>query len=351
VVREKSRDIQYINILRVVAIYIVVTGHVAIWAADSTAPLSLEWWAAKWIHLIGLCSIPIFVMISGALLLDDSRTEPTWSFYRRRLYRIGIPLAFWTVLYLAVRRYIDNEQLTAGRVFELILTANPYYHLWFLCMIPGLYLVTPLLRIFVRNSTARDRILLIAVIFVLAGVYSPINNLVLGNRRTILTMFLPYMAYYLAGYEVRRIDPAKVPLRYLLVAAAICIAYVVAFAWPFIGRLGQSKTIANFQYDSFSPPQVVMGIGIFWFVYLLCQRTRPLRGIPKTAIEWMASTTLGIYVLHPLVLSYMRYRFSDESAEGGFLFTVTVGPLVGFIVSYLLASLIINIPVLRRTIS
>jgi surface polysaccharide O-acyltransferase-like enzyme len=60
---------------------------------------------------------------------------------------------------------------------------------------------------------------------------------------------------------------------------------------------------------------------------------------------------LGIYVLHPVVLAYMRYRFSDESAEGGFLFTMTVGPLAAFIVTYLFASLIINIPLLRRTIT
>jgi len=348
-VREKSRSIQYINILRILAIYAVVTGHVAIWTTYDAPPLGAQWWIGKWIHLICLCSIPIFVMVSGGLLLDDSRNESAVAFYKRRMHRIAVPFVFWTAFYLAMRVVIDKEQMTAGRAASLILTADPYYHLWFLCMIPGLYLVTPIIRIFIRHSNSQQRILLIFVIFALAAVYSPINNIFLGNKRTIFTMFIPFIAYYIAGYEIRFADPNKVPLKYLLAAIGICAVYIVVLAGPFIDLLSEGK--AGFLYDSFSPPVVVMGIGIFWAVYIIDQRTKPLRGIPKTALEWMASTTLGIYVLHPLVLAYMRYRFSDESAEGGFLFTMTVGPLAAFIVTYLFASLIINIPLLRRTIT
>jgi len=288
-------------------------------------------------------------MISGALLLDDSRNESAWSFYKRRMQRIGIPLVFWTIVYLIIRKVVDAEDLTAGRAAQLILTADAYYHLWFLWMIPGLYLVTPPLRVFVRNSTSTERIFLIALIFVLASVYSPINNLFLGNRRSIFTIFIPYIAYYMAGYEIRHIDPGKVPFKYLVAAVIICAVYIIVLAGPFIDLLSMGK--AGFLYDGFSPPVIVLGMGIFWAAYLIDRRTKPLRGIPKTAVEWMASTTLGIYVLHPLVLSHMRYRFSDESAEGGFLFTITVGPLVAFIACYLIASLIINIPFLRRTIT
>ncbi len=347
-VRQRSTSIQYINVLRIIATYIVVTGHIAIWCSYNARPLSVNWWVVKWIHLVGLWVIPAFVMISGALLLHESRTESAWSFYKRRLYRVGIPLVFWSAVFLFVRKFVDGEDLSVGRVAELVLTADPYYHLWFICMIPGLYLVTPPLRAFVRHSTQGQRVLLIFLIFVLAAIYSPINNLFLGNKRTVFTMFIPYIAYYLAGYEVTHADPKKVPGKYLVLAVAVCAAYIVLLARPFIDLLSEGKT--GFLYDSFSPPQVVLGIGIFWAAHLIAQRTRPLKGIPKTAVEWVGSTTLGIYVIHPLVLSYMRYRFSDESAAGGLLFTLTVGPLVAFVASYLIASLIINIPYLRRTI-
>lgn len=344
--------------MRILATYVVVTGHIAIWTTYTVPALGLNWWICKWIHLCGLWVIPAFVMVTGTLLLDDSRNESPSSFYKKRMYRIGIPLVFWTVLYLVIRVVADREDMTVARAAKLILTADPYYHLWYLWMVPGLYLVLPLVRIFVRHSTSKQRILLIAVIFLLAGCYSPINYLYLGNQRMIFTMFLPYIAYLLAGYEIPRIDPKKVPFKWLLAAASVCVVYVIVLAYPFIDRLGAAETgppygtldTPQFIYDAFCPPQIVLGIGIFWAVFLIDQRTKPLKDIPKTAVEWMASTTLGIYVMHPLVLSYMRYRFSDESSKGVLLFTLTVGPLVAFLTCYLVASLILNISYLKRLI-
>ena len=122
-------------------------------------------------------------------------------------------------------------------------------------------------------------------------------------------------------------------------------------AYPFIDRLGSSLTIFDFLYDGFSPPQVALGIGVFWAAFLIGQRTKPLIGVRKTVVEWMASTTLGIYLMHPLMLAFMRYKFSDESADEGLLFTMTAGPLACFIACYLISSIILNIPYLKRIIS
>ncbi len=350
-VREKSTSIQYINVLRIIAIYCVVTGHIAIWSSYTASPLGVNWWILKWIHLVSLFVIPVFVMTSGTLLLNNPRDESAMSFYRRRMYRIGVPVIFWSALYLVIRAVVDKEDMTVLRAAELVFRADPYYHLWYVWMIPALYLVTPPLRVFVKHSTSAQRILLIAIIFLLAGIYSPINNLYLGNKRTIFTMFIPYIAYYMIGYEIVRANPKKIPFRYLLIAVAVCAAYITLLAYPFIDRLGHSKTIFNFLYDGFSPPQLAMGIGIFWAVYLIGQRAKPLKGIPKTTVEWMASTTLGIYMMHPLMLAFMRYKFSDESADEGLLFTMTVGPLAAFIACYLASSLILNIPYVKRIIS
>jgi surface polysaccharide O-acyltransferase-like enzyme len=358
--REKSTSIQYINVLRIIAIYIVVTGHISIWSSRETEPLGVSWWILKWIHCTALFIIPVFVMISGVLLLNNPRDESAMTFYKKRMRRISVPVIFWTALYLTFRalapqyagvEVADKEGMTILKAAELIFRADPFYHMWYVLMIPALYLVTPPLRVFVKQSTSAQRILVIAIIFILAGIYSPINNLYLGNKRTILTMFIPYIAWYLTGYEIVRADPKKVPFKYLLYAVAICAAYISLMAFPFIDRLGHSKTIFDFLYDGFGPPQVALGIGIFWAALMISQRAKPLKGIGKTAIEWMASTTLGIYLMHPLMLAFMSYKFSDESANQGILFTMTVGPLAAFIACYLVSSLILNIPYLKRIIS
>jgi len=339
---------QYIHKLRILAIYAVVTGHVTIWMTRGATPLSFNWWLGCWVFFLCVCSIPVFVMVSGALLLDDSRREPAAEFYRRRLYRVGIPLVFWSVVYLAVRVFVHHEQLTAGSVAGLVLGANVYYHLWFLYMIPGLYLITPFLRRFVRKSSRRQRLSVIVAILVLSCIYSQLNILYWGNHRTIFTVFIPYIGYYLCGYELHRIDPRKIPTKYLAVAVAACALYIAAFSGVFIERRGGVDT--NFIFGFFSLPVAVMSMAVFWAAYMRSRTARPLEGIPKTALQWVASTTLGIYLLHPILLEYMRNRLAGHVSEGTFLLGITVAPLVTFAACYLLTSLMMNIPLLRRTV-
>jgi len=345
---ERARSIQYINRLRILAIYLVITAHVAIWLAMEATPFSFDWWVGGWLFYLGHASIPIFVMISGALLLDDSRREPARQFYRRRLYRVGIPLVFWTAVYLGVRVFIDGEQLTVSRAVRLILSADPYYHLWFLYMIFGLYLITPALRRFVRATNQAQRIGAIVIGLILANAYFQTDVLLWDHRRSVFTMFLPYIPYYLCGYELRRIDPKRVPARYLVVAVLVSALYLAAFFDVFMARQGGIGV--RYLFDFFTPPMVFLSIGIFWAAYLHEARSEPLTGVRKTALEWVASTTLGIYVLHPLVLEGLRRGLSDQAGDGTFILVATVVPLITFVACDLITSLMMNVPILRRTV-
>ncbi len=344
----KSKSIQYIHKLRILAIYLVVTAHVAIWLTMGTEAFTFNWWLGSWLFYLAHLAIPVFVMISGALLLNDSRRESASQFYRRRMIRVGIPLVVWTGVYLAVRVFVDREALSVGRAVRLILTGDPYYHLWFLYMIVGLYLITPPLRTFVRCSSRAERVLVIVVGLVLASAYFQADVLLWNNQRSIFTLFLPYIAYYLCGYELRRIDPRKVPSRYLVWAVLIAAVYLAAFAPVFIETEGGVGT--RYLFDFFSPPVIFLSIGVFWAAYLRAATAKPLQGYRKTALEWVSSTTLGVYVLHPLVLLYLSQELGKHAGDGNFILGVTAVPLATFVVCYLVTSLLMNIPVVRRIV-
>lgn len=349
--QERSRSIQYINKLRILSIYAVVTAHVTIWLTMAATPYSFNWWLGTILFYACHCSIPVFVMISGALLLDSPRQESLGEFYHKRMVRVGAPLVCWTLVYLCVRAFADHERLTAGRVVELILTANPYYHLWFLYMIAGLYLVTPPLRTFIRHSTRKERVFVIVIMLILANAYFQADALLWQNQRSIFTLFVPYIALYLCGYELSRIDPRRIPpTKYIILALAVCVLYLAAFAQPFIDRQGGIGPGQRIVFDFFVPPIILPSIAIFWAARYLDAMARPTVGIRKTAIEWVASTTLGIYVLHPLVLIWIQSGLKNHAGDGSFLLGVTLVPLATFAVCYAITSLLMNIPLLRRTV-
>ncbi|OHB63301.1 MAG: hypothetical protein A2Y77_06800 [Planctomycetes bacterium RBG_13_62_9] len=336
----------------------MVTAHVTIWLTMASRPFSFNWWLGGWIFYACFFSIPVFVMVSGALLLDDARQESPLEFYRKRMVRVGVPLVVWTTVYLFVRAFIDHETLTLGGIVQLILTGDPYYHLWFLYMILGLYLVTPPLRTFVRHATRNQRLFVIAVILVLSNAHFQTDNLLWQNQRSIFTMFIPYLGYYLCGYELSRVDPRKIPAVVLLFPVLICAIYPAVFAEAFIARQGGIGPGSRFVFDFFTPPILFLSIAVFWAAWLHDAKVKPPTGIRKAILEWVASTTLGVYVLHPLVLTGIGkllsgHRSTDATqvaGDGTFVAGIIFVPFVAFVICCLLTSMMMKVPLLRRTV-
>lgn len=190
---------------------------------------------------------------------------------------------------------------------------------------------------------------MIVIILVVANAYFQTDVLLWNNRRSIFTMFVPFIGYYLCGYELRRIDPARIPSGVPSLAAVLSAIYFAAFAPVFLDKAGGVGV--RYLFDFFSLPMVFFSIGIFWAAYLHDKTARPPEGTRRKVLEWVASTTLGVYVLHPLVLTFIRHRFGNHAGHQPFVLIVIVVPLVTFVACYLITSAMMNIPLLRRTVS
>ena len=90
----------YIDMIRAYATFLVVFSHVfapLVWAYNTTSePVWLVMNVCD--ALIRPC-VPLFVMISGALLLNPSREESISLFLKKRLTKILVPLILWSLIY------------------------------------------------------------------------------------------------------------------------------------------------------------------------------------------------------------------------------------------------------------
>lgn len=99
-------------------------------------------------------AVPCFVMLSGAFILDNKRNKDFKKFYSRSLKNIGVPAIIFSLLYTA---YGLLKKIISGKVSELwqpfcnFLCGRPFYHMWYLYMLLGLYLVTPIILIVEEN--------------------------------------------------------------------------------------------------------------------------------------------------------------------------------------------------------
>jgi hypothetical protein len=137
------------DVLRAVAAAAVVIIHVLGPYRERLGEMPDSQWAIV-VALNGLCrwSVPVFIMITGALLLADSRPFELGYFLRRRVSKVLIPFVAWSIGYavlagLSIAGY--DPAVTAERLAALP-AHETYYHLGFFYYFIPLYLLIPLLR-------------------------------------------------------------------------------------------------------------------------------------------------------------------------------------------------------------
>ena len=201
---QSKRDIG-LDIVRSVAILLVILQH-----SWSGLDLDVQSGAFSYWFYSALCiGVPLFVMLSGALNLG--KVEETGSFLKRRFRRILLPFFLWaTVVFLIsafVGKYPEVRGFRSGvtAYFTGLLEGGINQAYWYVYMLAGLYLITPILQRAFRPDNPDSRKLLGYCLVIWVAVQL---------LRDLYPAFLPVkyyafsadvvLGYYLAGAYIRR---------------------------------------------------------------------------------------------------------------------------------------------------
>lgn len=300
-----SRVLEF-DFIRALACFAIVVTH-AKSIFSQLEPHTAAWNAAIVSHSFTRMGVPLFVMISGYFLLSKTyRTdEDVVRFYKRRWLTIGVPGVFWATLYLilnAIKHFHSNATL-AG-FFPMIahsflqkgqvLTATP---LWYLYMLVGLYLITPLaaswFSVFSRRYlTVMSFIFLCGVClistttFVLYGTHMP---------ATIFIRFVYYVPYFLLGKILGDVfangsHPKAALLGFL--GFALATAGIVITHFYFDGRayLYEDLSSGNCSF-------LVICQALSFYIFALSWKSNPAFALPRL-VTFLASLSFGVYLVH-----------------------------------------------------
>lgn len=206
----------YADLLRVMAMLAVIVLHVSGGWLESLPVGTADWHALNvWDSLCRWC-VPVFVMCSGMFLLDPKKALSWPSLFLRYILRMVTALLFWGTAYRLLYELVAGTLRPASlpRVLYAVILGNTETHLWYLTMTIGLYLLTPLLRAFVRGAKRSDFhwFFLVYALFMLV---IPLFLRLRGSQTVALyanrlylnfTLGFPplaFVGYYLAGYYLK----------------------------------------------------------------------------------------------------------------------------------------------------
>ncbi|MFZ2501402.1 MAG: acyltransferase family protein [Nocardioides sp.] len=354
-------DLAWTSYLRTAAILAVVLIHVAgmsylqIKDHDSRAwqLATLLTFGTKW-------AVPVFVMVSGALLLRPPQDRSPMAFYRRRLARIGIPLVVWHVVYIAVFWFILSDASWERLVARLI-AGQVFTGLYFFWLILGLYIVTPVLWPLVESLSRRALLVTAILVTALPAVDLVTRRIILelGGRvnvadPTLTTQFLPYVGYFLLGYALRDVVVGGWRLWLL---ALITIALSIELTVQSVALRQLAPSLSRF-LDTVSPVSYqgpllgLCAVGVFLVAHSLIPESSPLAS-PRWSkrARRMGDYTFGVFCVH-LLIAYGLSRLMGHPSLWG---ARSVGGILAYNalvigLAFLVSAAMSRIPFVRRAV-
>lgn len=303
-----SGRLAYGDFLRVTATLAVVFLHLSGGWIDQAPVTSGAWMACNTYDSLVRWCVPVFVMLSGMFLLDPKRSFTLWDLLRHAL-RVAVPLLVWSVVYGAAALLLKGTfSLPAmASALQSILWGKLHYHLWFLPMILGLYLVTPVLRSFVKGASRSDFhyffLLTFLVTFLLPILLKlrPSQTVSSWLNQLDITLVLGYVGYYVAGYYLRTFDLPR-PARILIYGLGLTGAAATVWGTDLLSRQSGASDFTLYSY--LSPNVLVMAAALF----VLCRYwvgERMGEGLARF-LPGLSSITFGIYLCHDLFIMLLR---------------------------------------------
>ena len=342
-----DRRIVYLDLLRIAATFLVIMIHASAETWRQAAAGSLNWHAANLYNSLSRCAVPVFVMISGSLLL--SRELSIGTVLRKYVLRMARVFLFWSLAYAL---YSHAWRSFTG--FRAIVTAWGLgeSHLWFLYMIAGLYLVTPLLRRIVTNDRLCDYFIILGCVFSvlipqaakIIKIFSPSDGAWLETivNKAHLHLVLGFSVYYVLGY---RLSTARLSARAetVLIAAGFA-GFLITLGMTALVSVRQGSGDQSF-FGELTANVMLQAVGM----YLLFRRVFGRRGFGRRTIRTvrlLSECSFGAYLVHIFVLRGLKaFAVFARAAPA---FSIPLVTSACFVLSFGIAALLRRVPYLRR---
>ncbi len=362
--------IVYIDLLRITAVFGVILLHIAASRWTAVSVTSENWQIMNVYNGLVRWTVPVFVMISGVFHLQPYKkniTEENTTFKQemnimgRKTGKLLTGLVFWSVIYYYLGKFLERN--FAFHTYDIIhiplaiLLGPAWVHLWFLYMLIGLYLLTPIFRCFIAHCT-QEHITYFLMLFFIIGYCFPLINWVLKYvplskiHVQSRTLYLPvneltgYLGYYIAGYYFSHFKISK-PMKITLYIGAVISLFFTIF-----GNSWESEYTGKAQealFGNLLPNTMFVSYGVFLFFQDFFGK-RQFSKKAEVLISKLSKHTFGIYLVHILIIWIFEIIGINIFTAAPVLVSIPLISVMVMILSFIVTVILSKIPVLNRYI-
>lgn len=299
----------WVDDIKLMATLGVIVLHVASPAVftefNSFSNTNTNWWIANLYDSFCRFCVPLFIMITGALLLPQQIGLKL--FLQKRLKRILLPFIFWTAIYIIFNLGLKIRDTGFVALDDFLtwlyvqLVQGPSIHLWYVYMIIGLYLFIPIIKPWIQEAS-NQAILYFLGIWIFIVVINQLRLITLSSPFDI-RYFSSYLGYLVLGYYLAE----RVIITNNLKKISI-LFFILGFVATLIGTYLSSQQKNFFSHDFYEYLTInVVFASVGMFIFIKSWRPKERITYYTTFRGFINKYGFGIYLGHVLIINILSY--------------------------------------------
>lgn len=342
----EQRRIIYPDILRIISIFAVVVFHINTFK-NRVNINSFDWYVCNTFELLQQFCVPVFVMISGMFMLDKDNSIK--NIYLKILRLVSI-LFFWGVLYNLVVSFLINKDIKMqyfATAFVKILSGNVdiCYQLWYLYLAICLYVATPVLRVFVKNSAKNELLYFIIISFIVGYILPFVSQFYDAVNKWInyIPFFTGFVGYYVLGYYLKKYDIEN-HIKYFIYA----VTFTCFLAMEIVTSNIQIKDASSF-YGYETPYTYLLSVCVFVLIKDIFS-IKKMSIMTSKLIATFSKYTFGVYLIHVMIITALTKYLNFKPELYPAIISIPVFAIIVFIAGMLGTFIVSKIPVIKNLI-
>lgn len=343
----KKREIKY-DYLRSLSCIAIVLLHVSSSYLSAVDTGTSEFLIMTIYNGLTRFAVPVFMMLSGAFMLDIHKETDILKCFRR-FGKLLLNFYLWSAFFAF--QGIGLKLLT-GKTVTVELWKDSlqrflwgHYHMWFVFLILGFYLLVPILRQLVENKKVVEYFLSLWIIlrFIIPTISEWTNWYLLDSwiGRLSLNLFVGYLGYFILGYYIRKYGVSYKK------AWIIYVLGIIGLVYSLIETVLQSRQLGE-NVETFYSPSAWNVLFFSIAVFTLFSAGREMHLGEKMIIK-VADCSFIIYMIHPFFLEKLN-MIGITTISFNSLISIPLLTIGIFALSFLSAMIIKKIPWVNKWI-
>lgn len=344
----------HLDLLRLLAIYLVIFNHTGdrgyfLFVNSENSPLYFPY---MMISVLCKIAVPLFFMISGALLLP--KKESLRTLFSKRILRMAVVLFLISVPYYFWLKRAHG--MGVSDFFTYIYGNSASTSLWYLYSYIGLLLMLPFLRSMVQNMHHKDYIYLMVGHIVLVGVLPCMERCLWNGNVSVHESFSPVIFvsqsvfYALMGYYLEHVYEAKnYGLRTACISIGVSLIAIIVTCFmthPLVGNSAYSITEVEMYFNCFIS---VPAMTVYYSFKCLASKIQQL-----SIQKWLAilgSAVFGVYLIEKFVRSLTDHVYTLLSPIVGSMIASLIWVMIVLLIGLMIILPLKHIPIIKKIIN